>query len=222
MRISSLWGSWSGDGRRLGAGGRPARADRRPSTSRGGACGSRSAPTTSSGSLSRRRMRSSRGVADGGAETLHGACVEADEGRGKATIATAKLRVNVDLTTGAISFADAAGRPLAAERPGGRSMIRPPSWAKPPSRAPAVGAERRRVALRPGQHQQGLLDIKGYDLELRQYNSEIFIPLLVSSRGYGFLWDNTSLSRFGGPSRRASARSSRGRPTGAGRLDARR
>ena len=48
-----------------------------------------------------------------------------------------------------------------------------------------------------GQHQQGLVDIKGTDLELRQYNSEIFIPLLVSSRGYGILWDNTSLSRFG-------------------------
>ena len=48
-----------------------------------------------------------------------------------------------------------------------------------------------------GQHQQGLLDIKGTDLELRQYNGEIFIPLLVSSRGYGILWDNTSLTRFG-------------------------
>ena len=48
-----------------------------------------------------------------------------------------------------------------------------------------------------GQHQQGLVDIKGTDLELRQYNGEIFIPLLVSSRGYGILWDNTSLSRFG-------------------------
>ena len=48
-----------------------------------------------------------------------------------------------------------------------------------------------------GQHQQGLLDIKGTDLELRQYNGEIVIPLLVSSRGYGILWDNTSLTRFG-------------------------
>ena len=48
-----------------------------------------------------------------------------------------------------------------------------------------------------GQHQQGLVDIKGTDFELRQYNGEIFIPLLVSSRGYGILWDNTSLTRFG-------------------------
>src|SRR5262245_54910444 len=39
-----------------------------------------------------------------------------------ATIATARLRVNVDLTTGAVAFLDAAGRPILAERAGGRSM----------------------------------------------------------------------------------------------------
>lgn len=33
-----------------------------------------------------------------------------------ATIATAKLRVNVDLATGAVAFADAAGRPVLSER----------------------------------------------------------------------------------------------------------
>src|SRR5262245_60048927 len=33
-----------------------------------------------------------------------------------ATVATARLRVNVDLATGAVSFADAAGRPILAER----------------------------------------------------------------------------------------------------------
>src|SRR5262245_36949254 len=115
-----------------------------------------------------------------------------------ATITTAKLRVNVDLTTGAVSFADAAGRPILAERPGGRSMV------------PATVAGENTSHVRQqwqandgerlfglGQHQQGLLDIKGTDLELRQYNGEIFIPLLVSSRGYGILWDNTSLTRFG-------------------------
>ena len=48
-----------------------------------------------------------------------------------------------------------------------------------------------------GQHQQDLVDIKDHDLELRQYNTEIYIPFLVSSRGWGILWDNTSYSRFG-------------------------
>ena len=48
-----------------------------------------------------------------------------------------------------------------------------------------------------GQHQQDLLDLRDVDLDLRQYNTEIFIPFLVSSRGYGILWDNTSFTRFG-------------------------
>ena len=63
------------------------------------------------------------------------------------------------------------------------------------------------------------VDIKGTDLELRQYNGEIFIPLLVSSRGYGILWDNTSLSRFGGTEPPLSGRRSPGTATGRCRLD---
>jgi alpha-D-xyloside xylohydrolase len=116
-----------------------------------------------------------------------------------ATIATPKLRVDVDLTSGAVSFRDAAGRQIVAERPGGRSMV--------PATVMGEATHHVRQQWEPhegerlyglGQHQQGLLDIKGTDLELRQYNGEIVIPLLVSSRGYGILWDNTSLSRFGG------------------------
>ena len=48
-----------------------------------------------------------------------------------------------------------------------------------------------------GQHQHGLINIKGTDLDLHQYNTKVYIPYLVSSRGYGILWDNTSYSRFG-------------------------
>jgi alpha-D-xyloside xylohydrolase len=115
-----------------------------------------------------------------------------------ATIATAKLRVNVDLTSGAVSFLDGGGRPIAAERAGGRSLT--------PATVMGEATHHVRQQWQPndgerlyglGQHQQGLIDIKGTDLELHQYNGEIVIPLLVSSRGYGILWDNTSLTRFG-------------------------
>src|SRR4029079_2972343 len=109
-----------------------------------------------------------------------------------------KLRVDVDRVTGAVSFRDAAGRQIAAERPGGRSMA--------PATVMGEATHHVRQVWEPhdgerlyglGQHQQGLVDIKGTDLELRQYNGEIFIPLLVSNRGYGLLWDHTSLTRFG-------------------------
>lgn len=41
-----------------------------------------------------------------------------------------------------------------------------------------------------GQHQHGLLDQKGCVLALEQKNTEVNIPFYLSSRGYGFLWNN--------------------------------
>jgi len=46
-----------------------------------------------------------------------------------------------------------------------------------------------------GQHQHGLLDQKGAVIDLFQRNTEVCIPLLVSSRGYGFLWNNPAVGR---------------------------
>ena len=46
-----------------------------------------------------------------------------------------------------------------------------------------------------GQHQHGLLDQKGAVIDLLQYNSEVCIPFLLSSRGYGFLWNNPAVGR---------------------------
>ena len=46
-----------------------------------------------------------------------------------------------------------------------------------------------------GQHQHGRLDQKGCVIELIQRNTEISIPFLLSSRGYGFLWNNPAVGR---------------------------
>ena len=46
-----------------------------------------------------------------------------------------------------------------------------------------------------GQHQHGLLDQKGCVIDLIQRNTEVSIPFLVSSRGYGFLWNNPAIGR---------------------------
>ena len=46
-----------------------------------------------------------------------------------------------------------------------------------------------------GQHQHGLFDQKGAVIELVQRNSEVTIPFLVSSRGYGFLWNLPAIGR---------------------------
>ncbi len=44
-----------------------------------------------------------------------------------------------------------------------------------------------------GQYQQPYLDLKGNILELAQRNSQITVPFMVSSLGYGFLWNNPAV-----------------------------
>ncbi len=46
-----------------------------------------------------------------------------------------------------------------------------------------------------GQHQHGRLDQKGCVIELLQQNCEVSIPFVLSSRGYGFLWNNPAVGR---------------------------
>lgn len=46
-----------------------------------------------------------------------------------------------------------------------------------------------------GQYQQPYLNIKGCDLELAQRNSQASVPFLVSSLGYGLLWNNPGVGR---------------------------
>ena len=44
-----------------------------------------------------------------------------------------------------------------------------------------------------GQYQQPFLDLKGCSLELAHRNSQASVPFMLSSRGYGFLWNNPAL-----------------------------
>ena len=46
-----------------------------------------------------------------------------------------------------------------------------------------------------GQHQHGLFDQKGAVVELVQRNTEVSIPFVLSSRGYGFLWNMPGVGR---------------------------
>jgi alpha-D-xyloside xylohydrolase len=120
------------------------------------------------------------------------------EGRGEAVLSTQKLRVRVDLASGALQFLDASGRPILSETKGGRTMSPAEVQGEKTFHVRQQwepGADESLYGL--GQHQLGLMDIKGYDIDLWQHNGTVIVPFLVSSRGYGIFWDNTSYTRFG-------------------------
>ena len=50
-----------------------------------------------------------------------------------------------------------------------------------------------------GQHQNGQMNYNGEDVILAQHNMDVAVPMLVSTRNYGVLWDNYSITRFGYP-----------------------
>ena len=46
-----------------------------------------------------------------------------------------------------------------------------------------------------GQYQNGIWNLKGAVLELAQRNSQASVPFVLSSKGYGFLWNNPAVGR---------------------------
>lgn len=125
-----------------------------------------------------------------------GAQFEITEAAGAATLATPKLRARIDLTTGQVAFLDTAGKPILEEN--GRTMMAAVVQGEDTYHVRQRWAADKDEALYGlGENQMGLLNLKGYDLDLWQHNGTIVIPFLVSSRGWGILWDNTSFTRFG-------------------------
>jgi alpha-D-xyloside xylohydrolase len=117
----------------------------------------------------------------------------------EATLRTTRLELRVNLANGQIAFYDRTGALIAQEKVGGGRTLTP-------AMVQGEATNNVRQEWEPnegealyglGNHQYGLLNLKGYDLELAQYNTNAIVPVLVSSRGYGILWDNSSYTRFG-------------------------
>jgi alpha-D-xyloside xylohydrolase len=117
---------------------------------------------------------------------------------GNATIRTEKMQARVDLGTGAVTFLDHDGHLLLAEKPGTHRLESAEVQGEKTFHVRQAWEPANDEALYGlGQHQLGLTNIKGYDLDLWQHNGTIALPFLVSSRGWGVLWDNPSFTRFG-------------------------
>ena len=115
-------------------------------------------------------------------------------------LTTAAIKTIVDAQSGAVHFEDLSGKTILAEAPHGRTLE--------PAAVQGEQTHHARQQWLPnadeslyglGQHQYGLVNIKGQDIELWQHNTEIAVPFLVSSKGYGIFWDNPSYTKFGNP-----------------------
>ena len=114
------------------------------------------------------------------------------------------MGVKVNRATGGLTFIDSTGKILLEEpNNGGRSIEEIKS-----STTNTVGQEKfyriQQTFLSPtdeylygmAQCQDGIWNWRGMPIELRQVNTQAALPMLISSRGYGLLWNNASLTDF--------------------------
>ncbi len=123
---------------------------------------------------------------------------EVTEAGGKVRLATDSLVVEVYKASGTLNFFRADGTPLLEE---GEISFDPIEV-----EGKKAWSVRTQFASEPdesfyglGQHQAGEFDHKGRSEELFQYNTKVSVPMVVSTRGYGLLFDAYSLSRWGNP-----------------------
>ena len=110
------------------------------------------------------------------------------------TVATSAVTARIDRVSGAVTFLDTQGHTLLAEQsrrfaPSPASSVAGTSLQLVEQRF-ATQADESLYGL--GQQQDGHWDWRGLPVELTQHNTVIAVPMLVSSKGYGVLWDNAS------------------------------
>lgn len=121
---------------------------------------------------------------------------------GSVILATSAVRAIVS-PDGTVSFTDADGHPILSEKERMLVPMTDPQKNK-------EGKHKRAYTIRQlwhsaddeayfglGQHQSDEFNYKNRNEQLFQYNTKVSVPFIVSNRGYGILWDNTSFSRWG-------------------------
>lgn len=116
---------------------------------------------------------------------------------GDLLVSTSKMSAEYNAATGAIVFKDAAGNVLLEEKAGGRSVVASEvQGEKTFAVSQAFFSPKGEHLYGTGQFQDGHLDIRGLTRRLTQVNTQISVPMVISSKGYGLLWHNYGLTDF--------------------------
>ncbi len=112
------------------------------------------------------------------------------------TLSTSKLKFEITREDSSVTIYDARGKQLAGEtyrtltpvEVNGENTSRSERYTR------MWGTQEALYGL--GQHQAGVWNYRGESVDLSQDNTNIAIPMVLSSNGYGIFWNNGSRSRF--------------------------
>lgn len=125
------------------------------------------------------------------------------------------VEARVDVSSGMITFYDAAGKQLLKESENGKQFK---DFTVPEREYGLKGGASLTDEMKHGiqwqmkfdspadeafyglgQHQSEEFNMKGKNEDLFQYNTKVSIPFVLSNKNYGILWDSYSYCRFGNP-----------------------
>ncbi len=112
------------------------------------------------------------------------------------TLTTSLLKITITKKDGAIGYSEVNGgsllqeasRSLTPVKVNGEDTYRAESFIS------IYGSHEALYGL--GQHQAGVWNYRGDSVDISQENSNIAVPLMLSSKGYGIFWNSTARSRF--------------------------
>ena len=105
--------------------------------------------------------------------------------------------VDVDKQTGKLSFADAEGKIFLSEKANSRKLVAGSIMSEPCFEAEqSFDSPEDEYIFGLGQFQDGNYNLKNITRRLTQVNSQIALPFIYSSKGYGLLWHQYGLTDF--------------------------
>ncbi|MFZ0744933.1 MAG: TIM-barrel domain-containing protein [Terracidiphilus sp.] len=125
-----------------------------------------------------------------------GAAFDFKQSASEGTLSTSRLTVTLSDERGNLSFKTAQGQALLRENESlPRTYDDAPAWThglyQVTDRFSPDAVE---AFYGLGQHQSGLFNYRGSTVELGQNNTDVAIPLLVSSKGYAVMWNTASFT----------------------------
>ncbi|HEV2323405.1 MAG TPA: TIM-barrel domain-containing protein, partial [Terracidiphilus sp.] len=128
------------------------------------------------------------------AESCPGAAFKFSQENGTASLSTAKLVVRLSDARSNLEFQTPQGESLLHERPNLPRTYLPTNTSGRYHIEDRFGPDATEAIYGLGQHQSGMFDYRGSVVELGQNNTDIAIPLLLSSKGYAILWNTAAFS----------------------------
>lgn len=126
---------------------------------------------------------------------------DVSEQDGNVILKTATTIASVSLATGEVSFSDINGNLILSENKGGGKTFSgiEVEGKKAYTMQQVFESPADEAFYGLGQHQADEYNYKGKNEVLFQYNTKVSVPFVLSSKNYGILWDNYSLTKFGDP-----------------------